>query len=81
MNTPKMYKAKDLMGNVVTGYFVMLHMPNFAEHGEYVSGYTEKPHLFDDGGCDRTDSSFWHEIDISTLEPVAQKNMQLSLFE
>lgn len=81
MNAPQMYKAKDLKGNSVTGYFVMLHMPYFTEHGERVSGYTEKPHLFNDSEGERSEGSFWHEIDISTLEPIIQKPIQLNLFE
>lgn len=75
---PNQYTAKDLKGNTVTGYFVMLHLPVFSEDGYTIVGFEEKPHLFNDERGERNDGGYWHEIEINTLKP---KQTQLNLFD
>lgn len=79
---PCMYKAKDVKGNMVTGYFVMLHIPMFDNDGGLIpTSFKESPHLFNDSEGERAKGGYWHEIDMSTMEPIIQKPIQLNLFE
>ena len=73
---PKRYKAKDLDGNIVEGWYAVLHLPEFGEHGE-VLRYVEKPHLFNDEPSMRSKGGYWHEIQPQTLREIEQ---QLTLF-
>lgn len=78
MIIPPIYQALDKKGNLVTGYFVMLHMEITDKSGHIVLGYEAKPHLFNDSGGHRDFGGYWHEINIDTLTPI---NQQLKLFE
>ena len=78
MRIPNRYRARTPKGESVEGYFVMLNVPIFGDHGEVVA-YREVPHIFSDSPGHRSDGSFWHEIRLDTLQEI--KNIvQLDLF-
>ena len=63
---PRQFKAKNLKGKEVHGWFVMLHDPIFDDHCKVI-GFKDIPALYNDepawrGNC------FWQHIDIDTLE-------------
>lgn len=57
--------AKDTAGNEVTGYYVLLHIPETDGHGT-VKGYRNVPSIFCDSPGNR-EGNHWHTIDPSTL--------------
>ncbi len=72
---PKQYKARDLKGNIVHGWYVEQHLPHFDNDLPYkVVGYDIVPSIFND---EDSNDTYWHSIDITTLEEV---NEQLTLF-
>ena len=64
---PKQYKAKDLNGEWVHGWYVMLHEPIFDNHCMLV-GWKDTPSLFNDDPGIRHKGTYWHTIDPETLE-------------
>ena len=77
MIEPQKYRAKDLSGNWVTGWYALLHIPNFNGEGHKVDGYELVPSLFNDEPGERGDGGYWRTIDPDTLEPIS---VQLKLF-
>ena len=80
--TPKKYRAKDINGNTVTGWFVMLHRPIYGElydGSQYIEDYEEIPSLFNDEQGERSKGGYWHTIVLDTLEDINQP-IQLELF-
>lgn len=57
--------AKDTAGNEVTGYYVLLHIPETDGHGT-VKGYRSVPSIFCDTPGNR-EGNHWHTIDPATL--------------
>lgn len=59
--------AKDTAGNEVTGYYVLLHIPETDGDGHgTVTGYRSVPSIFCDTPGNR-EGNHWHTIDPSTL--------------
>jgi hypothetical protein len=79
MVQPKKYRAKDLNGNTVTGWFAELHIPNFDNHGNQIEGYEVVPSLFNDEQGERSKGGYWHTIVPDTLEEINEP-IQLELF-
>ena len=77
MVKPKKYKAKDVKGRWVTGWYVPLHFA-IMEHDKVV-GYNIVPHLFNDEHGERSEGSYWHEIIPETLQEINEQN-QLTFF-
>jgi hypothetical protein len=49
MEKPKKYKAKDMQGNWVAGWYAELHFPHYDNDiPAKVVGYDVVPHLFND---------------------------------
>lgn len=57
--------AKDTAGNEVTGYYVLLHIPETDGHGT-LTGYRNVPSIFCDSPGNR-ECNHWHTIDPATL--------------
>ena len=76
---PKKYKAKDSNGNVVTGWFVMLHIPIYGNDHQSIIGFEEIPSIFNDEQGERSKGSYWHTIILDTMEEVNEQR-QLKLF-
>lgn len=80
MKTPRKYRAKDVNGVWVTGWYVELHIPNFDTQLPYkVTGYDVLPSLFNDEDCEREKGGHWHTIQPNTLEEI-NSVQQLTLF-
>lgn len=76
---PKKYKAKDLQGNWITGWYVELHLPHFDNDiPDRVVGYDILPSLFNDEEGERNKGVYWHTIDPNTMQEI-NDNMQLTL--
>ncbi len=69
---PKRYKAKDLLGNWVEGWYVEHHRAVSDNHDKVV-GYETVPSLFNDAPGTRGKGSYWHTIDPDTLEEMPQQ--------
>lgn len=77
---PKKYKALDDKGNLVTGWYVELHVPHFDNDiPDRVIGYDIIPSLFNDEEGERNKGNYWHTIEPKTLQEI-NDNMQLTLF-
>lgn len=80
MERPKKYKAKDLQGNWITGWYVEIHIPRFDNDiPDRVVGYDIVPSLFNDEKGERNKGSYWHTIDPSTLREINEPE-QLNYF-
>lgn len=80
MEKPKKYKAKDLQGNWVTGWYAELHFPHYDNDvHDRVVGYDVVPHLFNDEKGERSNGSYWYNIDPDTLQEINEPK-QLTLF-
>lgn len=75
---PKRYRAKDLNGEWVTGWYVELHQSQTDEHDSLL-GYKTVPCLFNDEPGQRYKGSYWHEILPCTLQEIVEPK-QLSIF-
>lgn len=67
---PKKYRAKDLKGKMVEGWFVVVHIPHFDRDRHQIDGFDEVPSLFNDEPGVRNKGGFWHKINPETLEEV-----------
>lgn len=66
---PKKYQAKDVQGNLVTGWYVELHQPHYDNDiPDRVVGFDIIPSLFNDEEGARNVGSYWHVIDPTTLQ-------------
>lgn len=80
MTRPKRYRAKDMQGNCVKGWYVELHLPHYDNAiPDRVVGYDIVPSLFNDEEGERSKGSYWHTIDPTTLEEIKEVT-QLTLF-
>ena len=70
MVQPKKYRAKDLKGRTVVGWFAMTHIPHFDREGNKLEGYDEAPMIFNDEPGNRQSGGYWHKIQMDTLEEV-----------
>ena len=74
MERPKKYRAKDLNGEWVTGWYVELHLPTYdTQIPDRITGYDTVPHLFNDEQGERSKGGYWHSIDISTLTQIEEQ--------
>jgi hypothetical protein len=63
------YRAKELSsGEYVEGYYVEYHIPIFNDITHSYDKYEATAALFNDEFGERADCSYWHTIDINTLE-------------
>lgn len=76
--TPKKYKAKDLNGEWVTGWYVEHHLTETDSHDK-VTGYKIVPCIFNDEPGNRSNGGYWHEIQPDTLQELVEPK-QLSIF-
>ena len=76
--TPKKYKAKDLNGEWVTGWYVEHHITETDSHDK-VTGYKIVPCIFNDEPGNRSNGGYWHEIQPDTLQELVEPK-QLSIF-
>lgn len=60
------YKAKDLHGKWVDGYFAILHIPEFDEHDNQLMGLTPSYEIFNDEIGSRK-GGYWTTINKDTL--------------
>lgn len=79
MYFPSRYKAQDIQGKVVEGYFVMLNVPIFGDHGDVIA-FRQVPHIFNDSPGVREKGCYWHEIRFDTLREI-KSVVQLDLFD
>lgn len=63
---PRQFKAKNLKGKEVHGWFVMLHNHISDDHYNII-GYKDVPALYNDEPGNRS-GLYWEYIDIDTLE-------------
>jgi hypothetical protein len=72
MEKPKKYKAKDLQGNWVEGWYAELHFPHYDNDiPAKVVGYDVVPHLFfNDEKGERSDGGWWCSINPNTLQEI-----------
>lgn len=76
--TPKKYKAKDLKGEWVTGWYVEIHITETDAHDK-VTGHKTVPSIFNDEPGNRNNGGYWHTIQPETLQEINEPK-QLSLF-
>lgn len=76
--TPKKYKAQDLSGNWITGWYVEHHITETDSHDK-VTGYKTVPCIFNDEPGNRGNGGYWHEIQLNTLQEFVEPK-QLTLF-
>jgi len=67
---PKKYRAKDLKGKMVEGWFAVVHIPHFDRDGHQIDGFDEVPSLFNNEPGVRNEGGYWHSIKPETLEEV-----------
>ena len=80
MIKPKKYRAKDLQGNLVTGWYAELHIPHYDNDiPDRVVGFDIVPSLFNDEEGERSKGGYWHTIDATSLQEINQPT-QLTLF-
>jgi len=75
---PKRYKAKNLNGEWVTGWYVEVHISETDEHDRLI-GHKTVPSLFNDEPGERYKGSYWHTIQPETLQEIKEPK-QLTLF-
>lgn len=78
MIQPKKYKAKDVNGDWVTGWYAELHIAETDAH-DNVTGHKVVPSLFNDEPGKRGNGGYWHTIQPETLREINEPK-QLSLF-
>ncbi len=80
MLQPKKYKAKDINGEWVIGWYVELHMPHYDNDiPDRVVGFDVIPSIFNDESGERGNGSYWHTIKPNTLQEINEPK-QLSIF-
>ena len=60
MMQPKKYKAKDLKGEWVIGWYVEIHLTETDAHDK-VTGYKTVPSIFNDEPGNRNNGGYWHQ--------------------
>lgn len=71
MERPKKYKAKDLQGKWVKGWYVELHAPHYDNDiPDRVVGYDIIPSIFTDEEGERGKGGYWHTINPTTLQEI-----------
>ena len=70
MEKPSRYKAKDIHGDWVVGWYVELHMARTDKH-DNVIGFDVIPSIYnDEPGCRK--GCHWHTIKADTLQRVSE---------
>ena len=70
------FRARELKtGKLIVGYYAIHHLPNFdKDNPKEVIGYSERHCIFNDLD-NHSNGSYWHDIDIKTLEMIEQKDL------
>lgn len=69
---PRQYKAKNLKGEWVHGWYAVLHQVE-TDHHDKVTRVREIPALFNDKPGERPRSGYWQYIDPETLEEMEEE--------
>lgn len=77
----KKYKAQDLKGNWVTGWYAEMHISETDNHDK-LKGYKTIPALFNDEEGVRSKGGYWSEILPNTLQEIETNTpKQLTIFD
>lgn len=70
------FRAREIKtGKLIVGYYAVLHLPEFdKDNPDKKVGYSEKYCIFNDTD-NRSNGSYWHDIDIDTLEMIEQTEL------
>jgi hypothetical protein len=70
------FRARELKtGKLIVGYYVVLHLPEYdKDNPDKKVGYTKKHCIYNDTD-NRSNGSYWHDIDIDTLEMIEQTEL------
>jgi len=80
MEKPKKYKAKDMQGNWVTGWYTELHFPHYDnDNPNKMVGYDVVPHLFNDEDGERSNGGWWCSINPDTLQEINEPEINNTL--